>query len=150
MGTLGRTYATTSLPCEGGYPLLRRASSTDGHWRCCGLGAQGPGLGNCDVSRPRAHAPRPCVPSLSRRLSNHLLERYDAFHDLEPTVHAQREHPTLHRGNLELFARCIVEDVLPQLGGHRHHFVETLPALHAYAVAVIATTTLEERQLADG
>src|SRR5688500_20285989 len=86
---------------------------------------------------------------LRSRLANDLLERRYSFENLQPPVHAEREHAVFNGAVANLHGADVLQDQPAQLGTHRHHFVETLPPFEARAGAGVASLTPEERQLAD-
>src|SRR5688500_18227123 len=78
-----------------------------------------------------------------------LLDRRDALDDLQPAVHAQRQHALFDRGVADLRGTDVLEDQLAQVLGHEHHLVQTLAAAEAGAVALVAALAPEERDLAE-
>src|SRR6185437_15482769 len=85
---------------------------------------------------------------LCSRFPDYLLEGRDALQDLEPAVHAERQHAVLDRAVLDLGRADVLQDQLPELRRHEHDFVETLTALEPGAVALLAACALEERYVA--
>src|ERR1035437_389723 len=82
-------------------------------------------------------------------LPDDLLERGDALQDLQPAVHAQRQHAVLDGAVLDLHGAHVLEDQLAELRGHEHHFVQPLAALQPGAAACVAAGSLAEPPPAD-
>src|SRR4051812_7075859 len=89
------------------------------------------------------------APPLRARLSNHLLGGRDPLHDLEPGVHAEREHALFDGRVANVRGADVLHHQLAQGWRHHHHLVDTLTALEAGAITRVAAAALEEAELPD-
>src|SRR5687768_10355193 len=83
------------------------------------------------------------------RLADDLFERRDPLHDLEPSIHAECQHPLIDGAIVDLRGADVLEDQLPDVRRHEHDFVESLTSLEPAAGALLAPLAPEEGQLAD-
>src|ERR1035437_1379839 len=71
-------------------------------------------------------------------LPDDLLKRGDALQDLQPAVHAQREHAVLDGACLDLHRADALEDEFAELRRLEHHLVQALAALQPGPAACVA------------
>src|SRR5438094_797422 len=93
-----------------------------------------------------------CPPLVVRSracLANHLVDRGQALHYLEPAVHAEREHPLGNGGSLNFRNRRALHDEAAQLRRHVHHFIKSLSAFQSAALALLASLAAKDWKIAD-
>src|SRR5688500_17050485 len=86
---------------------------------------------------------RPPPTALRRCLADDLLQRGDPLQDLEPAVHAEGQHSFVDRAVADLGGADVLDDELPDVRGHGHHFVETLAAIELRLGALVASGDIE-------
>src|SRR5690606_11393990 len=84
---------------------------------------------------------------LGTGLPHYLLQRRYALQHLQPAIHSQGEHSFLDCHIPDRCSTLALNHHPAQRGTHRHHFVQSLPSLHAEPAAVVAARALEVRQL---
>src|SRR4051794_15454652 len=86
---------------------------------------------------------------LRRSFPHHLLDRRVPLHDLEPGIHAQRQHAFLDRRVAQLRCAAVLHDAATQRWRHHHDFVHASAPLHAGSIAGIAALSAEITELAE-